>query len=60
MNQLKYKWMKISVKIDQIFQGNLNRQIMKLPWTVSPFETDFSKRRVLFEFLSLVYVVDES
>ena len=25
--------MKISAKIDQIFQGNLNRQIMKLPWT---------------------------
>ena len=25
--------MEISAKIEQIFQGNLNRQIMKLPWT---------------------------
>ena len=24
--------MEISAKIDQIFQGNLNRPIMKLPW----------------------------
>ena len=25
--------MEISAKIDQIFQGNLKKQIMKLPWT---------------------------
>ena len=29
--------MEISAKIDQIFQGNLNRQIMKLPWKKQKF-----------------------
>ena len=32
MYSLKYKWMVISAKIDQIFQGNLNTN-MELPWT---------------------------
>ena len=33
INQLKYRWMEISTKIDPIFQGNLNLQTMKLPST---------------------------